>query len=156
MHGRPVIRSAGDRRRRLSTNESGVVAIEFALTLPLILLVLFAIIEFGQVFNNLNDVNQIAAAGARFAAVDNKPTSDSLQVYLEKQADLKYLRDHIDVCIKFPVDNTPQVGEPVQVNVSAPYHLVPLLGGATINLKGSATMRMERTPTKYSADLVCP
>ena len=56
-----------------------MVAVEFALVLPLILFVLFAIIDFGQVFNNLNDANHIAGMGARYAAVDNKPTGDTLQ-----------------------------------------------------------------------------
>jgi hypothetical protein len=153
-----VIDTIRYRRRRLAGDEAGVVAVEFALTLPLILIVLFAIIEFGQVFNNLNDVNQIAATGARLAAVDNKPTGDTLQVYLAKQADLQQLKDHINVCVQFPL-GTSKVGDPVLVRVTSTYDLVPLLGnlipgGGHLNLKGEATMRLERLPTTYVAD--CP
>jgi Flp pilus assembly protein TadG len=127
-----------------------VVAIEFALVLPFILIFLFAIIDFGQIFNNVNDANQIAADGARFAAVDTKPTSDSLQTYLKAQGDTQALRDKIGVCIEFPAGSS-KVGDPVKVKVTSSYQLVPLLGGATIDLHGEATMRIERPPTTYSA-----
>jgi Flp pilus assembly protein TadG len=152
MGARPVARSAGHHRHRLANEESGVVAIEFALTLPLILLALFAIIEFGQVFNNLNDVNQIAANGARMAAVNTAPPgAGTLQAYLESQADTKGLKKDINVCVQFP-SGTSSVGDPVQVVATSDYHLVPLLGGATLHLHGEATMRLERVPSTYTAD----
>lgn len=126
------------------------MAIEFALVLPLILTFLFVIVDFGQVFNNVNDANQIAADGARFAAVDSKPTGAQLQSYLKSQGDTQGLRDNIAVCIAFP-NGTSNVGDPVTVNVTSSYNLVPLLGGVNIPLHGSATMRIERPPTTYSA-----
>jgi len=140
--------------RATKDSESGVVAIEFALVLPVILIFLFAIIEFGQAFNHLNDTNQIAANGARFAAVDVQPTGDPLQTYLEKQADLQGLKDTINVCIEFPNGGSSNVGDPVTVRVTSDYELIPLLGGATppLRLHGEATMRIEREPTTYSAD----
>lgn len=144
------VASPVQRTRDSARDDSGVVAIEFALTLPLILLVLFAIIEFGQVFNHLNDANQIAANGARFAAVDNVPSTDTLQVFLAKQADLQRLKDDIKVCVEFP-EGTNAVGDPVRVSISSDYQLLPLLGGATLKLHGEATMRIERVPTKYTA-----
>jgi Flp pilus assembly protein TadG len=146
-------RAAARRRRGLRrqvADESGVVAVEFALVLPLILFVLFAIIDFGQVFNNLNDANHIAGMGARYAAVDNKPTADTLQNYLKSQGDTQNLRDNIGVCIVFP-NTTFKIGDPVQVRVTSSFKLVPLLGGTTIPLHAEATMRIERPPTNYSA-----
>jgi hypothetical protein len=151
MFGARVTRP--DKRRgraRGLRDESGVVAVEFALTLPLILLVFFMIIEFSQVFNNLNDLNQIAANGARFAAVNNIPSgSGSLQSRLEGQADTQRLRDGIDVCVDFPSGSS-NVGEPVHVRATSSYTLLPIVNGATLNLHGEATMRIERAPTNYS------
>ena len=132
--------------RRLSADESGVVAVEFALILPFILVFLFAIIDFGQIFNHVNDANQIAADGARFAAVNVSPNGATLQSYLAQQADTQYLKDHISVCVDFP-NGTSNVGDPVRVKVTSTFQLVPLLGGSTIDLRGSATMRLERPPT---------
>jgi Flp pilus assembly protein TadG len=148
-HRRVAYRLSG-RLRRIASDESGVVAVEFALVLPLILFVLFAIIDFGQVFNNLNDANHIAGMGARYAAVDNKPTSDTLQNYLKSQGDTQNLRDNIGVCIVFP-NTTSKIGDPVQVRVTSSFQLVPVLGGANIPLHAEATMRIERPPTTYSA-----
>jgi Flp pilus assembly protein TadG len=54
-------------------NEHGQAAIEFALVLPLLLAFLFLIVGFARVFNTYNDLNQMAADGARFAAVGNFP-----------------------------------------------------------------------------------
>jgi len=130
-------------------SESGVVAIEFALVLPIILIFMFAIIQFGQLFNHLNDSNQIAANGARFAAVDNNPGGGTLQSYLVDQGDTQHLRDNAKVCITMPSGNS-NVGDPVKVSVSSNFTLIPLLGGATLALNGHATMRIERTPTKYT------
>ena len=138
--------SAGVAQRRLAEDESGIVAVEFALVLPFILVFLFAIIDFGQIFNHVNDANQIAADGARFAAVNVSPNGATLQSYLAQQADTQYLEDHISVCVDFP-NGSSNVGDPVRVNVTSSFQLVPLLGGSTIDLHGSATMRLERPPT---------
>lgn len=140
--------------RIASADESGVVAVEFALVLPLILMVLFAIIQFGQLFNHLNDSNQIAADGARFAAVDVNPGGggQTLQQYLAAQGDTAALRSHISVCISFPgAGSASTVGNPVEVSTSSTFTLIPLLGGATLTLHGSATMRLERSASHYSA-----
>src|SRR5688500_2701531 len=135
--------------RQLAGDERGVVAVEFALVLPLILICLFAIIDFGQIFNNLNDANHIAGNGARYAAVNTKPTGDSLQEYLKAQGDTQKMRDTIGVCISFPEGS--DVGDPVKVSVTTSFTLIPLLGDITIPLHAEATMRIERTPTVYSA-----
>src|SRR5436190_5913507 len=54
-------------------NEAGQAAVEFALVLPLLIALLFLIVGFARVFNEYNDLNQMAADGARFAAVGNWP-----------------------------------------------------------------------------------
>ena len=139
---------------RLANGEAGVVAIEFALTLPLILVVLFLIIEFGQVLNNLNDLNQIAANGARYAAVDTTPGGGTLQQFLADQAGTQRLRDDIKVCVEFPA-GTQNVGDPIKVATSSTYTLLPIIGNflsdPSLSLTGSATMRIERPPTTYAA-----
>lgn len=140
------VRGVSRRLDALAGDDSGVVAIEFALVLPLILTFLFAIIDFGQVFNNLNDANQIAAMGARYAAVNVQPSGQPLETYLAQQADTQGLKNNIQVCIRFP-NTTANVGDPVSVEVTSSYKLVPLLGGSTIQLHGKATMRLERPPS---------
>lgn len=50
--------------------ERGAALIEFALIAPLLLLLLFGIIEFGWKFGQFNDVRHAAREAARYAAVD--------------------------------------------------------------------------------------
>jgi Flp pilus assembly protein TadG len=59
-------------------SDRGQAAIEFALVVPLLLAFLFLIVGFARVFNTYNDLNQMAADGARFAAVGNFPGSAAL------------------------------------------------------------------------------
>ena len=48
-------------------SERGQTAVEFALVLPLLCLLLFAVIQFGIVFNNYETITDAARAGARQA-----------------------------------------------------------------------------------------
>ena len=52
--------------------------IEMALVLPILLFLALGIVDFGRAINYWNDVNQIAADGARFAAVDKNPGEDTI------------------------------------------------------------------------------
>jgi Flp pilus assembly protein TadG len=51
------------------TNERGAAAVELAIILPLLLLILFGIIEFGRAYNVQVSLTQAAREGARYAAV---------------------------------------------------------------------------------------
>ncbi len=51
--------------------ERGASAVEFALVLPLLLIVLFGIIDFGFFFGQFNEVRHAAREGARIASVGN-------------------------------------------------------------------------------------
>ena len=65
-------RQIGAHRRN---REDGTAVVEFALIVPLLLLIVFGILDFGRALNYLNDSTQLARAGARWAVVD-KPFSD--------------------------------------------------------------------------------
>lgn len=52
--------------------ERGAVAVEMAIILPLLCLILFGIIEFGRAYNVQVSLSQAAREGARYAAVHYK------------------------------------------------------------------------------------
>jgi Flp pilus assembly protein TadG len=141
--------------------------VELALAIPILLIVVFGIVDFGRAVNYWNDENHLANLGARYAAVGNLPnygacsTSTTLVSYLSCEAGL----DSIElengqsgsgvqspgaaggVCVNVPNNN---VGQPVQVKVSAAYKWLSLpkvLGGSfsfpSSTLNGTATMRLE-------------
>ncbi len=64
------------RRHRQPDSESGNAAVEFALVIPLLLLILCGIFDFGNLYFQMDVVNEAARQGARLFAV-NVSTSTS-------------------------------------------------------------------------------
>ncbi len=60
------------RRKQEAAPESGAAAVEFALIIPLLLLVLCGIIDFGNLYFQMDLVNEAARQGARLAAVNEE------------------------------------------------------------------------------------
>ncbi len=56
-------------------SESGVAAIEMAIVLPLLLLILFGIITFGTVFYNYIVITNAAREGARWGSINTLPAA---------------------------------------------------------------------------------
>jgi Flp pilus assembly protein TadG len=143
-------------------SEDGASLVEFALVLPLLALLLFAMLDFGKAFNYWIDETHLANEGARWAVVDRNPGGGSLQQYLVDQATTDELRNGgtasvanpAEVCISFP-NGTSNVGDPVQVTVSATYNWLPIIsnriGITQTTITGSSHMRLEAVPTNYAA-----
>ena len=74
-------------KRRLASHD-GVAMVEMALVMPLLLILVLGIMDFGKAFNYWNDSTHMAATAARFASVNNDPGgSVSLQKYIQQSAD---------------------------------------------------------------------
>ena len=144
-------------------DESGAALVEFALVLPLLLLLLFGLLDFGKAFNYWIDETHLANEGARWAVVNKNPASSgTLQDYIRQQANTTELRNGgtaslpnpIRICIDFP-NGTSNVGDPVRVAVTATYHWLGFIASETsltqTSITGSATMRLEAKPTNYAA-----
>jgi len=140
--------------------------VELAFVLPVLLLLLFAILDFGKVLNYWNDENDLANVAARYAAVGKNPglPSQSLADYIKSKADSAELRagsgtdagiqgTGAQVCIAY-VDSTgasvtsPSFGDTVTVTVSSNYKWLPIVGsaiGTTLakTITGKAQMRVE-------------
>ena len=93
-------------RRRLK-GERGVAMVEFALVLPLLMLILVGIFEFGRVFNYWIDSTHLANEGARWASVNRAPdtagatTADRLQKYVCSQASTAEMKTGLVVNVTF-------------------------------------------------------
>ncbi|UTI65899.1 pilus assembly protein [Paraconexibacter antarcticus] len=143
-------------RRRRHRDDSGVVAVEFALVLPFLLAFVFLLTDLARLFNYTNDVNQLAANGARMAAVNNYPGSAGLRATADT-SEMKSASggDHLDgglsICLSYPSGST-QTGNPVKVTITGRYKmptLAKLVPGVPdhIDFSGSSTMRLERAST---------
>lgn len=142
--------------------EKGSALVELALVLPIVLLILFSIIDFGTAFNYWEDTTQLSAQGARWAAVNTNPGSGTLQAYIRSQANTAEMRQGggtsvptpAQVCVSFP-NGTSNIGDPVKVSISITYNWMGILktstGIASSTLTASQTMRLEAVPSTYTA-----
>ena len=149
--------------RQSLRSESGVALVEFALVLPLVIILFFGLLDFGKAFNYWNNTTHLSNEGARWAAVDKSFGGVTLQDYIAGQADTTELRSGgtssvpsgIQVCVDFP-NGTSEVGDPVEVKVKSSYHLMSFLGDeidiASVPIESKATMRIEQSPSNYTAN----
>jgi Flp pilus assembly protein TadG len=158
-------RRRGGTGGRLTCEERGAALAEFALVLPVLLLVLFGMLDFGKAFNYWIDSTHLANEGARWAVVNRNPASSgTLQNYIKQQADTAQLRDGAAVTIQAcDADSSGSIGagDPVQVKVAYDYNWLPFVGSkigvVTTTLAGTATMRLEQKPTNFTLDsTTCP
>lgn len=124
--------------------EDGVAMTEFALVLPVFMLIVAGLLAFGRVLFYWIEANQLASETARWAAVDRVPAgATSLQQYALDSGGTIEFRD-AKVCLDTPGGGAPRIGGPIQVTISKPFSFVPILGIAPITIRGDATMRIER------------
>jgi hypothetical protein len=158
---------------RQRAGERGQALVEMVILLPVFLLLVFGMIEFGRVFNYWIDMTHLANEGARYASVNRWPTcpgqsaSDgacnptTLKAYLVVRANTGELRgqlngtDGVQIC--YPEGGPLLPGKPVRVIVNAHIELpvldslLGLLGAdGKLDMSASSTMRLEWTPDRLN------
>lgn len=120
--------------------ESGQAAAEFAMVLPILMIVIFGIVEFGMAFWNYQQVSAAASEGARRAAVSRTNAShDSIVINAAKNA-TKLDSSKVNVSIS----STWSAGSDVTVTVTYPQK-VSIMGVTFFDgtLTGRRTARLE-------------
>lgn len=114
--------------------ERGSSTVEFALVVPLLIVLVFGILQFGIAFGNQLAITHAAREGARLAAV-GAFDEDSVR-------GRAYPVEPTAVTITYPNGNTH--GEPVEVTVDYDLTInIPFFGTRDIPLSSSAKMRLE-------------
>ena len=136
-------------RARRKNGEKGQALVEFTLLLPIFLLLLFAIIDFGMGFYSWITVTNAAREGARLGVV--MATSQQIEDRVYQTADLPNESTRMTVTV---TNAQGQPGESVVVKVDYDYDLItPLAGivsfisgnviGPTLTFSSTAEMRLE-------------
>lgn len=125
---------------RLSQEERGAVVVEFALVLPLLVLFVFGIVEFGRAYNARLELTSAVREGARTAAIGGTGVDAATIAERTRKAAPGLPAGQITVT------STLCAGTPVPPNaeVSASYPFrydIPLLGSRTANLTATGVMR---------------
>lgn len=119
----------------MKQSEKGAAAVEFALVVPLLLLLLIGMLEFGRVYNAQIELSGAAREGARTMAVHNDPAAARTATRQSAPALNPAIADS-QIAIT-------SGGTPCTVTVTATYPLTFLTGlfGSSITLTGKSTMQ---------------
>jgi Flp pilus assembly protein TadG len=175
--GQEVRRLAKDEEARLGKlvlahlrrSEGGQALVEFALVLPMVVVLLLGILDFGQAINYKNDLTALANQAARYAeanACQPCGNGQTIESYVQSKADGSLAKGSdniteakIEFC--FPSGSKGQVGEQLRATAKAKYTWLPLVGGvigkvAETTLSASETVRVqvaynESSTNAYSA-----
>ena len=145
--------------------EQGQALVELAFVIPLVLLFLFAIIDFGLALNEQNSDTNIANIAVREAAVFGSATTNfptcggqtKTTLYLWTVCESGALGGPTvtSVCVYDTNSSTNgtsyATGDPIEVKVSSPFSWMKLVSGASggpaTSIGANATMREEATLT---------
>ena len=123
--------------------EDGVAMTEFALILPIFMVIVAGMLGFGRVFFYWIQANHVANETARWAIVDRNPyaptdVAEGRGGQLERSSSARTPT----VCITRQGDT--DLGDRSKVTVAKPFTFVPILGIGKITIRASSTMRIER------------
>ena len=124
-------------KSKILKKEKGASAVEFALILIPLVILIFAIFQFGIIFNHWVALTHAAREGVRLAAVDED------EAIIEEEIVNRAPSVEIKTILIDNLDG--EVGEPVTVTVTGwPVDLnIPFLNSESIVLTSSATLRVE-------------
>jgi Flp pilus assembly protein TadG len=160
-------------RKRIESlrREDGQALVELAIVIPVVLLFLFAIIDFGLALNTKNSDTNLANLAAREVSVIgtganpkcNGTTESTLTKWVTCIAPASGTTAP-SICVADTAGATPSstyaAGDPIEVKVTSSFGWVKLLTGQVSTLKstigGSATMRMEVPPTSANSGFLTP
>ena len=127
-------------RRSILRRDDGVAMTEFALILPIFMVIVAGLLGFGRVFFYWIQANHVANETARWAIVDRNPYDpETLQQHAANSATSEFAG--AKVCI---TRTGTELGDPLEVTVAKPFTFVPIMNIGTITIRASSTMRVER------------
>lgn len=119
--------------------ERGAAAVEFALILPVFLLLVFGMIEFSRAYNAQISLSGAAREGAREMAVHNNAAA-AVAAASQAAPSLSPKISASQVSIS-PSTCTGRLGQPVQVTISYNFPLMTGFFGVSIPLTGVGVMQ---------------
>ena len=124
---------------KLGRDERGAVVVEFALVLPLLVIFVFGIVEFGRAYNAKIQLTSAVREGARAAALGGPSITTAVIEDKTKDAASGLDADGIAV-VSTRCESTTSVNATVTATYEFDYD-IPLLGSRTADLKATGVMR---------------
>ena len=94
-------------------NEDGQAMVEFALILPIFLLILCGILDFGWLFYNQLSLNNACREGARYAVVNTAEGADTQAIinHIENTTTTVFANDGVDITVTYSSPSDPTAGD---------------------------------------------
>jgi len=158
-----IVRLQGHERGR-AEGEAGQTLVEFALVLPLLMIIVLGVIDLGKAFGYKNDLTNLANQAARYAAVNQRPGGQDIETWIRTHAPSNELQSGggsigprglqagSAITFTFTDPGTPNycVGNAVKATVKVHYNwlnflkVMGALPSPGADIVGSATMRLEK------------
>lgn len=129
-------------------DEKGQAMVEFALILPIFLLILCGILDMGWLFYNQLNLNNVCREGTRYAVVNTAEggNTDALEAHIENYASTLPFTNDIDIDIVYSTPVEPTAGD-ITVNLSTNVKfLTPVLStvlGSEKEIVSNCVMKVE-------------
>ena len=109
-----------NRMRKKCRGEDGQAMVEFALILPIFLLILCGIIDFGWLFYNQLSLNNACREGARYAVVNTAEGNGTQAIinHIENATTTVFANDGVRIDIEYTTPSDPTAGD-VTVSMEA-------------------------------------
>jgi TadE-like protein len=169
------------RMKRARVGEQGQALVELAFVIPLVLLFLFGIIDFGLALNQQNSDTNLANIAVREAAVvgttssvpcsGTTPAPTNLTAWVTCEAAVTGAPTPTYICVA-DTASTPgsadyTAGDPIKVEIHSTFNWLKLITNSVSSVNStigaSATMRLEQGPATagttipfFSGTTVCP
>lgn len=137
------------RIRKKLKNEDGQAMVEFALCLPILLLILCGIIDFGWMFYNQLALNNVCREGARYAVVNTAEdhSTDAIERHIESVIAANYSIGEVELGVTYSQPTDPTAGS-VTVTLEKEFKwITPLVstvtGSSTKMLTAEVIMKVE-------------
>lgn len=157
---------------RVRVGEQGQALVELAFVIPLVVLFLFGIIDFGLALNQKNAETNVANVAVREAAVMSSTSATvtcagtgytTLGAWANCEATTAG-EPVSNVCVGDVKNGTPSStynpGDPIEVESTSTFHWLKLLsgesGGLTTTIGANATMRYEGTLSGTTSSFLSP
>lgn len=146
-------------RERRARGDGGAAIVEAAFVVPLLLLLIFGIIEFGWAFGQRLDVRHGAREGARLAAVNYREAGGTGPTQAAQIVDATCERMDLAADTEISLTRTgTKVGDTATVTVRAELDDLTGFFGALLDVTLSSTVetRLERAATWTPVTRACP
>lgn len=153
--------------RAIRRDQRGQALVEFAFVLPILLFLVFLIVDFSIALNDYNQQSQLVGQGARAAAVDTCPDGTAIGTgctSIESALKNNYAQGQLKnatFCVALP--SGAGAGRPVQVKSTYDFNFLSAINsiGSFLHLSANwgtipiTTSQVERQETTYSQAATC-